>query len=305
MSEPATDAEQQQYDWSADLALFGVALMWGINIPIMKHGVGLIDRLGFNCLRLTLSAIVLGILVLIEPRYQKKRDDQTPWAKIIAVAVVCGFVYQLLFVMGINRTLAGNTALILSVTPMWIALMAWFMGIEKLKSFAWIGLLMTCAGAGLVAFGPSNFNLGTAYLKGNLLVLAASFMWAVGAVLSKPLFDYVSPTMLAFLSAAVTLPLHYLVGMHEIGPSLEVVTSDMTALGCVAYSGAFSTGFAYALWNYGVRKVGPSHSAIYQNLVPMIALATAWILLSEVPSGSQVPGGALILLGLFVMRRGR
>lgn len=301
MSE-AEQLTESKRNWSADIALFGVALMWGVNIPIMKHGVGLMDRLGFNALRLTLSATVLGLMVLRES-YQPLPG--TPWKRILLVAVFSGFIYQVTFAIGIPKTLAGNTALILSVTPMWTALLAWLWGIEKLQKLAWIGLAMTCLGAVLVAFGPAKMDLGAEYLHGNLLILLASFMWALASVLSKPLFEYITPTRLAFLSAVVTLPLHYAIAGRETMKSIGVVLADTEALGCVVYSGLFSTGFAYALWNYGVRKVGPSHASIYQNFVPVIALSSGWFMLGEVVTGAQIPGGVLILAGLVLMRRGR
>lgn len=301
MSAPTPPANPTR-NWSADIALLGVVLMWGINIPVMKHGVGLMDRLGFNALRLTLSAIVLGIMVLMEPR---KRVEGTPWHKVLMVAVLSGFIYQLTFAIGIEKTLGGNTALILSLTPMWTALIALLFGIEKLRKLAVAGLVLTCIGGGVVAFAPTKMNLGADYFEGNMLILTASFMWAVASVLSKPLFQYVTPTTLAFLSASVTLPAHYAVAGGEIMNSLEVVRSDQTALRCVVYSGLFSTGFAYALWNYGVRNVGPSHASIYQNLVPIIALTSGWVILNEVIGGTQLAGGLLILGGLILMRRGR
>ena len=56
------------------------------------------------------------------------------------------------------------------------------------------------------------------------------------------------------------------------------------------------------MWNVGVRQVGPSHAAGFQNLVPIIALITSWLLLGEVPLLLQILGGILIIAGLVVMR---
>lgn len=290
--------------WAADVALFAVAVIWGINIPVIKHGVGLIDRLAFNSLRLTLSALFLGAMVLIERR-QPTADGPKPWFRILTVAVLTGFVYQLTFVIGVPRTLAGNTALILSATPMWTAVIAWSIGMDKLPTISWVGLATTCVGAGLIAFSPSTTNLGAEYFVGNMLILAASFMWALGSVLSKPLFDFITPTRLAFLSATLTLPAHFAIAGRKSLDGLKIIAQDSVAFWCVVYSGLFSTGLAYALWNYGVRKVGPSHSSIYQNFVPLVALTSGWFILNELPIGMQLPGGILIIAGLVIMRRGR
>jgi drug/metabolite transporter (DMT)-like permease len=305
MSNPEQSAEQPEDSpaWRADLALFAVAVMWGVNVPIIKRGVELIDRLAFNSLRLTLSAAVLGLLVL---RERKKTPVQNrPWMQILFVAFLTGFVYQLTFVLGVPRTLSGNTALILSATPMWTALIAWLVGMDKLKPIAWAGLVVTCAGAGLIAFSPSETNLGGEYVTGNMLILLASVMWAVGSILSKPLFEYVTPTQLAFLSSVITLPAHYAVAGRTTIDAVQKISTDPSIFWLVAYSGLFSTGFAYALWNYGVRRVGPSHASIYQNFVPIIAITSGLFIVNEVPGGVQIPGGILILGGLILMRRGR
>ncbi|MFK7820100.1 MAG: DMT family transporter [Planctomycetaceae bacterium] len=302
MSDPEP-VEENPRAWTADLALFSVAVMWGINVPVIKRGVELIDRLAFNSLRLTLSAAILGLLVLMER--QSKPVENRPWMKILLVAVITGFVYQLTFVLGVPRTLAGNTALILSATPMWTALIAWLIGMDRLPPIAWAGLIVTCAGAGLIAFSPSTTNLGSEYLMGNLLILGASLLWAVGSILTKPLFEYITPTRLAFLSAVVTLPAHYAVAGSTTLDAIQVIRTNPLAFWLVAYSGLFSTGFAYALWNYGVGKVGPSHASIYQNLVPIVALTSGLFIVDEIPGGVQIPGGILILGGLILMRRGR
>lgn len=301
MSEPPATPESGS-SWTADGALLATAVIWGVNIPIMKHGVGMMDRLGFNALRMTLSAIILGILILHERRPPK---GDTPWRRVILVAVLGGFFYQVSFVMGIRKTLAGNTALIIASTPVWTALLAWTLGVERLRRLAWVGLSLTCLGAMIVTLDPTKLDLKSDYVQGNLLILGASFLWAASSVFSRPLFEYVTPTRFAFISAAVTLPGHYAIAGKELIASLQVVSTDLTALGCVMYSGIFSTGLAYAFWNFGLRKVGPSHSSIYANLVPVVALGSGWLMLGETITDVQIPGGLLILGGIIVMRRTR
>ena len=71
----------------------------------------------------------------------------------------------------------------------------------------------------------------------------------------------------------------------------------------VAFSGLLSTGLAYSLWNLGIRHVGPSRTAIYTNLVPVITLLSRVWMLGESVTGWQLSGGVLVLAGLLVMRR--
>jgi drug/metabolite transporter (DMT)-like permease len=66
----------------------------------------------------------------------------------------------------------------------------------------------------------------------------------------------------------------------------------------VVYAGVLSISVAYVLWNRGVRRIGNARTAVYSNLVPVVALLTAWAWLGERPSTLQVLGAAIILAGL-------
>jgi drug/metabolite transporter (DMT)-like permease len=70
----------------------------------------------------------------------------------------------------------------------------------------------------------------------------------------------------------------------------------------VLFSGVFGIGVAYLLWYRGVQRLGNSRTAVYSNLVPVAALITAWIWLGEVPTGPQIAGAGVILVGLSVAR---
>lgn len=286
-------------EWTADAALLCVALIWGVNIPVMKYGVGEIDRLSFNALRLTLSATVLGFLAWRD----RPNRGILPKGRIALVVLLGGLVYQVAFVIGIDMTLGGNTALILATTPMWTAVLAWSSGTDQLRKSAWLGLLTTCAGTAFVTL-YSGKEIGAGHLAGNLIIVGASFLWASATVISKPLFESVTPTRLAFYCAAFSLPAHYALAAPGLPAALEACAAP-SALGAVIYSGVFSTGVAYAMWNHGVRSVGPSHASIFSNLVPVVALACGWLFLRETITAAQIPGGLMILGGLLLMRRSR
>ena len=73
----------------------------------------------------------------------------------------------------------------------------------------------------------------------------------------------------------------------------------------IAYSGILSTGVAYALWNRSVKDLGAARTAAFSNLVPVVALAVAWVYLGEQPRLLQLAGGALVVAGLLMWRTAR
>lgn len=278
--------------------------MWGLNIPIMKHALRSMDALSFNAARLTLSVVALAVSLAWENHRSRKPPQTASWGSVILFAILSGYVYQVCFLLGIDRSTAGNTALIISSMPLWTAIMTYLFLHERLSRLSCIGLAISSPGVAAVILAKSQISVSSQHFTGNLLVLGAAMLWAGASVLSRPILRNISAMRLTLIASIVSLPLHYATAAYYSDLDFHELRSPST-LACVAYSGIFSTGLAYALWNYGVQQVGAPHAAIFQNFVPVIALLTSWSFLGETPLWSQWLGGALILGGIMVMRRGR
>lgn len=287
-----------------DVSLFGVALIWGVNIPIMKIGLEQVDVYVFNAVRLAVSALVLAVFAYREQQRRGWPQWGVPRRRIVLYAILVGAAYQLMFLMGIARTTAGNTALIISTAPMWTALLATIFLGEKLRRLAWIGLTIALAGTVIVAFQKGDVSAGEDYLLGNVIVLGAALMWAAGTVYSRPLLKEISPMQLSAAAVVIALPVHLLIALGSYQESLPALSSISLWM-IILYSGVLSSGLAQPMWNFGVRRAGAAHAAIIQNAIPLIAIVAAWFSRGEAPTAAQLFGGALILLGLGAMRIAR
>ena len=293
---------QNTSQWIANGALLATAVIWGANVPLVKIGLLELEPFAFNALRLPLSALLLGVLSLFEAR----PPDEKPLSGrallgVAAVGLLGSLVYQVLFISGIARTSAGSTGFIIASAPLWTAFLARVFGVERIGRWAWAGLGVAVAGSMIITAG-GKFGDGGATVLGNLILVAAMITWASSTVLSKSVVQGVSPTKLAFLMTAFMVPFHVAIGWPQMGPVWAGEVSGK-AWACVAFSGLLSTGWTYALWYYGVRHVGPSRTAVYTSLVPVVTLGGAIWLLGENVSGWQITGGVLVLMGLAIMQR--
>ena len=59
---------------------------------------------------------------------------------------------------------------------------------------------------------------------------------------------------------------------------------------------------AYLFWYQGVKTLGPTHTSMYSNMQPFLAMAVAWLTLGEMPTGWQAAGASFILTGLVIAR---
>lgn len=284
-----------------DASLFGVALIWGINIPIMKTGLDQVDAFVFNGLRLIISAIVLAVFAWVERKRQGTSLGRIQVSQTLIYAIVVAALYQLMFLLGIARTTSGNTALIIATVPMWTALMAQVFIGERLRVIAWCGLVIAMFGTIIVAFQKGDVTAGRQQLVGNLIVLAAALMWSAGTVYSRPLLKTISPLQLSATAALIALPMHVLIAVPRLPESMPALRAGDLWL-IILYAGVLSSGLALPMWNYGVRHAGAAHAAIIQNLIPLVAILVGWLARNESATGAQLFGGAMILGGLFVMR---
>ena len=293
----------------ADVGMLAVAVIWGLNMPIMKFALGRVDPYAFNAVRLLISALVLAAIIrwqrspILDPSNSSKPLIQQ-MLPICAFAFFAGFAYQILFLIGMDRTTAGNTALIMSAIPMWTAIMARILIQERLRPWAWVGLTIALAGTMVVTLAAMPASESSTSLIGNLIVGLAALCWSFGTVLSRPLLKHIEPLPLAFWALALSTPFHFLIAGNGLG-ELGNLLSDPWLAAAILYSGALSTGIAYVLWNQGIRSLGTAHASIYQNLVPIVALVAAWFLIGEIPVALQIIGGLLIITGVVVMRKNR
>jgi len=285
-------------DLSTDLGLLLLAAIWGINFSVMKAVLVELEPLALNALRSPLAAAALFLVVSRgRARWVPARSDVP---RVLALGVLGNVAYQLCFIYGIDWTMAGNASLLLSTTPVWTVLLSAALGHERPTRWVLAGVLATLVGMLLVVVGRGDaLALGSATLRGELLMVLASILWSTYTVLGRaPVARYGSLRMTAW-TLWVGTPVLVLLGLPTLRRTELAGVSPAAWLG-VAYAGFLSIGLAYLLWYRGVERLGNNRTAIYSNLVPVAALITAWLWLGEVPTPVQLSGAAVILVGLTV-----
>ena len=284
-------------DLTVDLGLLLTAVIWGINFAVVKLILGHLEPLAFNALRFPFAA--LAVLVLLRATGRPVLPPRTEWKRVVALGMVGHVAFQALFIFGIDATLTGNAALLLSTSPVWVLAIASALGRERFSLAILCGVVTALAGMAILVLGGSR-EVGGAGL-GDLLVLGAAMSWAAYTVFGRRMTKRRGALEVTAWTLWAGLPVIVLAGIPDL------LRADWGAMPVgiwfgTAYTGVFGIALAYLLWSRGVRTIGQSRTAVYQNLVPVIALATAWLWLSETPTGQQLIGAAVILSGVALAR---
>ena len=286
----------------AHAALMVMVVIWAVNFSVTKVALEELSPLAFNALRSPLAAALL--YVVLRRRGAIRLPTRSEWPRLLALGLLGNLLYQLCFIFGLDRTSPGNASLLLASTPMITALLSAGLGHERVRPRVWVGVIATFGGILLVVLGgQTHRDAGAATLAGDLIMFAASIAWAFYTVGSRPLVErYGSLPITAWTLWIGTIGL-VLAGLPD---TLRVDWQQVSAQTWVAvgYAGVLSIGLAYIIWYHGVAQLGNTRTSTYSNVVPVIALLTAWLWLGQVPTAAQIAGTAVILTGVSVAQSG-
>lgn len=285
-----------------DLTMLAVVLIWGLNFVLTKYTMQEMQPLVFNGFRFVLASLFLcGLVLLREKSLRVGRED---WGRLIILGVVGGMLHQIFWIKGLELTKAGNSSLLISTNPIFIALLAAFLRLERVTARMWAGILLSFGGIALIVINSSQeLGMGRSTSLGDGLTLLSAICWAAYAVLARPLLNRYSPLKLIALAATAGTPFLLLAAIPEFQVQDWAAISWRGWIGLAA-STVFSLSLAYLLYFHAVRLMGNARTAVYDNLVPVVAILGAAIVLGEAIGPLQIAGAAVILVGTYLARAG-
>ena len=200
--------------------------------------------------------------------------------------------------LAIAFTTASSAVLLQPVTPVMVALGARFYLGERLHPRQWLGVACSALGVVLIITKGSWHAVTHLDLRpGDFLLLVSSVGWAAYTVYGKRVLARHSPivaTTTAYVfGSAMLLPLPFLTARLFPAPDLNSVVAWTVVL----YQAILGS-VAHVWWYEAVHLVGPSRSAVFLNLQPVIGVLLAWIMLGERIGLSGALGGAAVLAGV-------
>jgi drug/metabolite transporter (DMT)-like permease len=213
-----------------------------------------------------------------------------------AIAVVVFFHFYIMS-EGIKETTASHSAWILTVAPLVTVLLAWLWLKERPTWRHWIGMLIASLGVILLDNTPAVLSSSAVTSRGNLLVLATCWTWAVYTILMKRLTATVSPLVGTFwvtsIAALIFAPFALSQGMID-----HAATWSTGVIWHLVYLGVGCLALAFWFWSEGLRLHSTAESSVFLYIEPLITVFVAWILLGEIPTGWLWIGALAIALGV-------
>ncbi len=281
------------------LAFGLVYLFWGSTYLAIDIAVQTIPPALMCALRFS----VAGVVMLAVCAATGHRILYSP--KQIALAAVVG----LLLLMGGNLTLSyaeltvssGLSALIVAITPLWfLVLDSLLLGHHHISGRGKAGLVLGIVGLFVLVWPDLQAgSLGRRELIASLSLIAGSFSWALGSVLSKRWqsgMDVFGATAWQVTAAGVGNFAYALAN-----GDLAHVTWAPRGLAATGYLVVCGSWIGYTAYIWLLKHVPTSKVSTYAYVNPVIAVLLGWLILHEKVDGYILAGSAIVVLSVILV----
>jgi drug/metabolite transporter (DMT)-like permease len=286
------------------LLILLMVLSWSVNFVVAKYALRELPPFALLFLRVLFSNLLL--LAIYVGRGEKGRKPlergDGRWFALLGLFGIA--LNQTGFTVGIHYTSVGHSALIISLTPLFVLLLATRMRLESFTKRKLIGMALSFAGVAVLTLEHGLDSRSPTFL-GDLLTLGGSLAFTLYTVLAKSVAErYDTLTMNTFTYLAGAVVVFPLAGWELLNVNWQAVTWRGW-LG-VGYMAAVASVAAYMIFYYALTKIAASRVVAFTYLQPVLATCLAILLLPEEKvTPHLVGGGALILLGVYLAERGR
>lgn len=282
------------------LKLTGAMFMWGgtwIAGRIIAQELS--APLAAPAIRFLLAGLVLAGVALLGEGHIPRPQNGREWGVVTGLAITGIFLYALCFFYGLKHISAGRGALVVALTPVVVALAAWFLGQERMTPVKLAGVAIAMLGC-LTVIGKGNplALLHGAVGIGEWLILGCVLCWTAYTFIGRRATKTLSPLAATLWASLIGSLLIGITALLQGGSELMAWSWQVWA--SVVFLALGGTALAFTWFADGVKRLGAARASVFVNLVPVFAVLQAAVLLDERLALPVLGGGLLVIAGVWL-----
>ncbi|WP_312198653.1 DMT family transporter [Anaerospora hongkongensis] len=281
-------------NWQIWMLLVLCNLFWAGNYVFGKYVITEITPLWITFSRWVLALFFLFPIAYYFEKLEWKTIRQD-WLLLTCMGGLGIIGYNLLLYSALAYTTATNAALVSALNPGIIVIVSVFLTGERISKLQAAGFLVSLAGVLIILTNGKVAHLLQAnYNQGDLLMLAAVFVWTAYSLISKKL--QTPPITATAVSSAIAV---IMMMPFAASQGINFAAIKPLALGGIIYIILFPSVCSFVFWNLSVKAVGASKCGVFLNLVPVFT-AIISVMLGENITLAQLFGGLAVFLGVYL-----
>lgn len=263
--------------------------------------------------RLTIASLILAPFALSRYRSELRQLSRREWILALLSGLFLAFHFAT-WITSLEYTTVASSVVLVTTTPLWVALLSPLVLRERLGKAAVLGLILALAGgivvglsdacawkAGALSCPPLRTFFGGTSFLGDFLALFGAWMAAGYMLVGRKLrakMELVPYIFVVYGMAAVVLMI-IMLGMGEspLGlPPLAYLWFALLAL--------VPQLFGHSTFNWALKFLPASLISMTLLGEPVGSTLLAYFFFQETPGWVKIVGAALILVGIYLAARG-
>jgi drug/metabolite transporter (DMT)-like permease len=247
------------------------------------------------------SALLAPMLLRVRPPGQRL-PPRCDWPRLLVLSFVVVPVSQGFFLTGLALSSAAHAALLYTLTPLFVLLLAQALLREFPGARTAIGTLIALAGT-LYVLAWRGLDLSRGPLVGDLLLLVAVIAWAFYTAEGRALVTAHGPIAVIAWTLIAGTAMYLPLGAASLvvpGTMHRIVHASGGAWLGVVYLVLITSVVAYLLWYWALAHLPAARVAVFTNLRLLAPAVLAHLFLGEHVT-PQFVGGALVVISGVVL----
>ena len=282
----------------AHISLIFANLIYAVNFTFAKDVMpDFIMPSGFILLR------VIGAFFLFTLSYFLFVNEKVERKDVLLLAI-CGVfgvaINQLFFFEGLNLTTPINAAIVMTINPILVILLSFFIIKESITFRKILGVLLGLSGAAILILKGGSINFSSNHQTGNFYVFINAFSYGLYLVFVKPLMQkYHFITVLFYVFGFGLL---YVIpfGFNSL-TDVKWATIPSNIYLEIAFVVVCTTVIAYMLNSLALKQLSPTTVSIYIYLQPILAAVFAIIWGADYLDMQKIIAAVFIFLGVYLV----
>jgi drug/metabolite transporter (DMT)-like permease len=245
-------------------------------------------------------AIASPALWLLRPWARSSTVPATVHWKLLLAAGIAFAGDLAVWHTSIKLTSVANSTLLANLASIFVTLAAWLLWKQRPRGLFLAGLATALAGVGMLV--ETSATVSATALVGDALGVVTAMFYAWYLLAVKELRDSGAATLqLMAITTTITAVLLLPVALASGEQMLPATALGwLTLVGLALVSHAAGQG----LITYALAHLPAAFSSVSLLFQPVMAAVFAWLLLGEALAPAQIAGGIVVLVGIYLSRRG-
>jgi drug/metabolite transporter (DMT)-like permease len=279
--------------WLVWAALLVIYLVWGSTYLAIRVVVDTMPPLLAAGARFAAAGAIIALPLILRGGPRRMRVTREEIAGSAFVAAMLLLFGNGLVSLGERDVPSGLAALIIGIVPLIVLMFRGVSG-ERITRAGLAGVGLGFAGLAVLVV-PRGIN-GTVAVVGMVMLIVASFTWALGSFYSRrlrlPSDPLVSTALQLVLGGLFLLTAGVLLGETD---QLRVEDFSTGSVISFVYLVIFGSVLAYTAYTWLLQNAPISRIATYAYVNPVVAVLLGWLVLQEEISASMLIGAAMIV----------